>query len=479
MARIGEHAVVVGAGMGGLLAARVLSDHYDRVTVVERDALPDGPQARRGVPQGRHVHGLLPRGKDLLEEFFPGFEAQMRAAGAIDCDVLGEVNFQMAGRTLAQVSTGYRGLQASRPHVEHHVRHRIRSLPNVVLRDRAEVSGVTTNPSASRVTGVTVHDPGGVDELAADLVVAATGRGGVVPGWLAALGYPRPREEGTTIDIVYRSAFVELEPGALGTDKSLTVGVRELPPRALALFAVEGRNRYVLTLIGHAGEQPPTDPAGFLDFAAALAPPGVRAALRRAELLTDIATFRYKANLRRRYERLDRFPSGLLAVGDGLCSFSPVYGQGMTIAAIQMRVLQRCLAAGGDRDLARRFYTAVTPDIDIAWQLTVIADSAMPHVGPHPDPAIRAAVAALDPVLAAAERDPVVAATLYRVMGLTQRPAALFRPDLVARIAVGAARAAGEAAVAAAARRAGRIGGIAAALGPARCLHLVKQRNLR
>lgn len=476
MARIGEHAVVVGAGMGGLLAARVLSDHYDRVTVVERDALPDGPQARRGVPQGRHVHGLLPRGKDLLEEFFPGFEAQMRAAGAIDCDVLGEVNFQVAGRTLAQVSTGYRGLQASRPHVEHHVRQRVLSIPNVTLRDRSQVSGVITNSSATRVTGVTVHDAGGAEDLGADLVVAATGRGAIVPAWLDTLGYPRPREEGTTIDIVYRSAFVELEPGALGTDKSLTIGVRELPPRALALFAVEGRNRYVLTLIGHAGEQPPADPAGFLDFAAALAPPHVRAALRRGELITDVATFRYKANLRRRYERLDRFPSGLLAVGDGLCSFSPVYGQGMTIAAIQMRVLQRCLAAGGERDLARRFYTAVTPEIDIAWQLTVIADSAMPHVGPHPDPAIRVAVAALDPVLAAAERDPVVAATLYRVMGLTQRPAALLRPDLVARIGVGAARAAAEVALAEAERRAGRIGGFVAALGPAQCLAAVKRR---
>ncbi|MEU6558496.1 FAD-dependent oxidoreductase [Nocardia nova] len=452
MARIGEHAVVLGAGMSGLLAARVLRDHFDRVTVLERDALPEGPEARKGVPQGRHVHGLLPRGKDLLEEFFPGLAADLLAAGAVDCDVLGEVGFQMAGRTLARVSTGYRGLQASRPHLEHHVRRRVRALAGVTIRERCVATGVVADPSRTRVTGVEVRDEHGAHTLAADLVVASTGRGGVVPAWLDALGYPRPREEGTAIDIVYRSAFVELEPGALGTDKSVTVGVRELPPRALAVFAVEGRNRYVLTAIGHAGEQPPAEPAAFLDFAARIAPAAVRGPLRRAELLTDISTFRYKANLRRRYERLDRFPAGLLAVGDGLCSFSPVYGQGMTVAAIQARVLQRCLTAG-DRDLARRFYAAVTPEIDTAWQLTVIADSAMPHVGPHPDPLIRAAVAALDPVLAAAQRDPVVAATLYRVMGLTRRPVALIRPDIVARITIGAARTLGEEAIASAGAR--------------------------
>ncbi len=315
---------------------------------------------------------------------------------------------------------------------------------------------MTTDPDRTRVTGVELRDEQGTATLPADLVVASTGRGGVVPAWLDALGYPRPREEGTAINIVYRSAFVELEPDALGTDKSVTVGVRELPPRAMALFAVEGRNRHVLTLIGHAGEQPPTEPAAFLEFAANIAAPALRGPLRRAELLTEISTFRYKANLRRRYERLDRFPAGLLAVGDGLCSFSPVYGQGMTVAAIQVRVLQRCLATG-EQDLARRFYAAVTPEIDIAWRLTVIADSAMPHVGPHPDPLIRAAVAALDPVLAAAQRDPVVSATLYRVMGLTRRPVALIRPDIVARIAVGAARTLAEEAVAAAATRAGEV----------------------
>ncbi|MFD6104345.1 2-polyprenyl-6-methoxyphenol hydroxylase-like oxidoreductase, partial [Nocardia salmonicida] len=239
--------------------------------------------------------------------------------------------------------------------------------------------------------------------------------------------------------IIYRSALIQLPPNALPHDKLVTIGVRDLPPRALALFAVEG-NRHILTLIGHDGEEPPKDAAGFLDFAAVIAPPDVLDAIKNGELLGDVSTFRYKANLRRRYERLDRFPEGLLAVGDSLCSFSPVYGQGMTVAAIQMAVLRECLARGGN-NLAARFYSAVTPEIDNAWQLTVIADGAMPHVSASASLPVRAAVAALDPVLIAAERDTAVATALYRVMGLVDKPSALLTPTIAARIGIANARA--------------------------------------
>ncbi len=442
MQKIGEHAVVLGAGMGGLLAARVLSDAYERVTVIERDVLPEAPEARKGVPQGHHVHGLLPRGKDILEGLFPGFGEEMLASGAVDCDALAEVRFDIAGHTLKRVSTGNRGLQASRPHLEHYVRVRAEAIPNVTVRDHCEALAPIVSADGTRVTGVPVVDrqDGTRETLEADLVVASMGRASVVPSWLEKLGFDRPTEEGTTINIVYGSAFIRLPEGALPGEKLITIGVRDLPPRALALFAVEG-DRHLLTLIGHDGEQPPKDPTGFIDFAATVAPPDVLDAMKNGALLSDVSTFRYKANLRRRYERLDRFPEGLLAVGDSLCSFSPVYGQGMTVSATQMTVLRECLA-NGRRDLAKRFYAAVTPEIDNAWRLTVIADGAMPHVPPSSSLMIRAAVAALDPVLIAAERDSVVATALYRVMGLVEKPTALLSPTIAARIALANARAA-------------------------------------
>ncbi|MEU4319639.1 FAD-dependent monooxygenase [Nocardia fluminea] len=441
MQKIGDHAVVLGAGIGGLLAARVLSEAYVKVTVIERDALLDDSEVRKGVPQGRHVHGLLPRGKDILEELFPGFGQDLQASGVVECDALSEVRFTMAGHTLKRVPTGHKAFQASRPHLEYHLRRRVEALPNVTIRDRCDARTPVVSADGTRVIGVAIVDraDGTRETLEADLVVASMGRASVVPSWLDKLGYERPAEEGTTIDIVYRSAFIQLPPDELPRDKLITIGVRDLPPRALALFAVEG-DRHILTLIGHDGEEPPKDLAGFLDFAAAIAPPDVLDAIKNGELLGDISAFRYKANLRRRYERLDRFPEGLLAVGDSVCSFSPVYGQGMTVAAIQMTVLRDCLARGGN-NLAARFYTSVTPEIDNAWQLTVIADCAMPHVTASASLPVRAAVAALDPVLIAAERDSAVATALYRVIGLVDKPSALLSPAIIARIGIANTRA--------------------------------------
>ncbi|MFC8043156.1 FAD-dependent oxidoreductase [Nocardia sp. NPDC057353] len=430
------HAIVLGAGMGGLLAARVLSEHFDRVTVLERDRLPEQPRARRGVPQGKHVHGLLPRGAALLEEFFPGLRAELVASGAVECAALEQVRFAVAGHQLARAATGHVALQASRPHLEHHVRARVAALPGVEIRDGVAALDLSHDPRGGRVTGVLVRDGDGDRRLDADLVVASMGRGSAVNSWLERFGYAPPAAEGTPIDIVYTSAFARLPAGALAGELSITAGVRTAPPRALAMFAVEG-GRHIVTLIGFGGEKPPVDTAEFASYAAHFAPADVVDALARAEYPDPSASFRYKANLRRRYERLSAFPDGLLVTGDTLCSFSPVYGQGMTVAAIQMAVLRTVLESGTG-DLARRFYRAVRPEIDHAWQLTVAADGAMPHVTPE-GPVARAAVAALDPILIAAERDPRVAAALFQVIGLVERPSSLLTPELLARIGAASA----------------------------------------
>jgi len=432
------HAVVLGAGMGGLLAARVLSDVYREVTIVEPDVLPLTVAPRKGVPQGRHVHGLLARGEQILEELFPGFGAEIRDAGAVDVDVLAEVRFELAGRTPKRTSTGARSLQATRPLIEHHTRRRVLGLTNVTL-----VHGKATAPVAtadgSRVTGVVIQAKDGAERtVTADLVVASMGRASVVPAWLERLGYERPVEEGTEIDIMYASSFVRLAPGALGADKTITIGVRDLPPRALAMFAVED-DRYLLTLIGHGGGRPPTERDAYLDWAESFAPADVIAAIRGGEMLGEIVRYRYKANLRRRYERLPRLPHGLVAFGDSVCSFSPVYGQGMTVSAMQPVVLRHCLTNGDDR-LPERFYTQTASAINDAWTLTQIADGAMPHATPPRSPLIRAAILGIDPLLNAAQRDSVVATQLYRLLGLIDAPTAMLTPSIVARIAAANAR---------------------------------------
>ncbi|MFI9536624.1 2Fe-2S iron-sulfur cluster-binding protein [Nocardia fusca] len=421
-------AVVLGASMGGLLAARVLSESFAEVVVIERDDL-SAPGDRPGVPQGRHVHALLARGRQILEELFPGLTAQLLADGAVECRSLTEMRMTVAGHTLRQSDSGYSLLQASRPFLEWRVRERVRALPGVRLIDNTAAEHLLTDATRDRVTGVRVTGR----DIPADLVVSSTGRHGPVGDWLADLGYERPAEEGVRIDMKYASRYLRLPAGSAPADKEIVIANQD-PARGLALFAVED-GQHILTLIGYGKDHPPTDPDGFWRFASSVAPADLRPALVDAEPLTGIATYRYPANQRRRYERLDRFPAGLLVFGDAVCSFSPAFGQGMTVSALQALRL-RAVLAGGGHDLPRRWFRAVAAAIDDAWALTALFDLAMPHVDAAGRPALRALGPVAGLAMAAGERDAAIGRQISRIAGLLDPPTALLRPDLLARTAL-------------------------------------------
>ena len=220
MRKIGDHAVVLGASMGGLLAARVLADAYQRVTVVDRDLLPEGAADRQGVPQGRHAHALLARGAQILDELFPGLLADLAAVGVPVLASPRELWFSVGGHLLCLDGEGEAenpGYLASRPYLEGQVRSRVRALDNVSVTDRCAVAGLVTTPARDRVTGIRVRPAGsGEEEIAADLVADATGRGGRTPAWLKEMGYDPPAEEQVRVDVKYASRHLRLRPGALG-----------------------------------------------------------------------------------------------------------------------------------------------------------------------------------------------------------------------------------------------------------------------
>lgn len=430
-----SHAVVIGASMGGLLAARAVAETYERVTIVERDELPAGAEQRRAVPQGRHVHALLPRGQKELETLLPGITAELVAAGAVIYEALSEMYFSVLGHPMARVALNRDTVLASRPLIEAHVRRRVRALPGVEIRDRCDVAGLIASPDRGRITGVRVlpRAHGSAEELlAADLVVAAGGRAGRLPAWLDGLGYPRPQEDRVAIDLMYASRPVRLAPGALGPDKLVLIGARPGLPRTLALAAQE-HDTWLLTLAGYRDHHPPTDEEGFLAFAAAVAPPDVAAAVRDAEPLGEIVTHGFPANLRRRYERLRRFPAGLIPIGDAVCSFNPLYGQGMTVSVLEAAALRDALA-GGPAGLTRRFFAAAAPAIDHAWEMAIGGDLALPEVeGPRPA-RLRAINAYLGRLQGVAEHDPVVAAAFVNVVAMLEKPQRLLRPGIVRRV---------------------------------------------
>jgi len=419
MRRIGEHAVVIGGSIAGLLAARALMDAYERVTVLERDILPAGFEGRKAIPQGRHAHALLPHGQACLDALLPGFGEQLVAAGAPTCETLAETRFVVGGHRLARASTGTYSLLASRPFIEGHVRRRVRALPGVELIDGCDALGLTARPDGDRVTGVRIlrRSDGSAEELlAADLVVAASGRAARLPAWLEGLGYASPAEEKLAIGVRYASRHLRLPDGALDPDKLVLIGAVPERPRTLFLFAQEG-GRWILSLGGYgAAHRAPDDPDAFAAFAATIAPPDVLDAIAAAEPLDDIATHGFPASVRRRYERLRRFPGGLLVTGDAICSFNPTYGQGMTVAAAEAVALRECLERG-ERELARRFFRATSKPIDHAWQMSVGADLALPQVEGRRPLRVRAVNAYLRRLRARAEGDAVVAGAFSAAIG--------------------------------------------------------------
>ena len=371
--RVLGHAVVIGGSIAGLVTARVLAKHAERVTLIERDHLPSGVAGRGGVPQTSHTHVLQPRGLRVIEGLYPGIAASLRDQGAVVLDDLSQMSFCAFGRTF---SSGPRQrpmtLLATRDLLEHEIRRRTRDVAGLEVRDGVRVVGFGVDHPGRRVTGVRLQEVGAVSGavgLDADLVVDATGRPSRLDAWLDGVGAKVPRGRELRVDVRYVSQPMVLPAGSV-PEHLVVVGPR--PGRPLGFYLPRYQHDLRLcTVMGYRDAGPAPTQEGLLAVVEQLAPAAVADAIRDAERAGPVTTYRFPASRRRDLRR--GLPERLLVVGDSLCSFNPIYGQGMTVAACQAVALGEAVAAGPD-GLGRRYLRAADRIADQAWGVSVPAD---------------------------------------------------------------------------------------------------------
>ena len=312
-------AIVIGGSMAGLLAARVLSECFQEVVVLERDRIPCGAAHRKGTPQSRHVHVLLARGLEVFEELFPGLTEEL-IEGSVPVSAPEQHLYWIGGGYYCPIDYPHRGVHPSRPLLEAAVRSRVFARPNVRLLDGISVVAFVASGTRERIHGVQCShsesdDRATEDTLEADLVIDATGRGSHTPAWLEGMGYPRPREERVDVGMGYTTRHYRREPGQLDGKHFEALSATPTCRRGAIASAQEG-DRWIVTLAGYPGDHPPTDEAGFVAFAATLAAPDVHDLISRAKPIDDPTPARYPASQRRHYEELSRFPEGLVVFGD-------------------------------------------------------------------------------------------------------------------------------------------------------------------
>jgi 2-polyprenyl-6-methoxyphenol hydroxylase-like FAD-dependent oxidoreductase len=432
-----EHAVVIGGSLMGLLAARILTDHFPQVTLIERDRFAEAVASRPGLGQARHLHVLWSRGLEIAEQLFPGLEDELLAADVPEVRVPADLLWlTSAGWRRRFEST--RLLTFSRDLLDWTVRARLAKIGSLRLLSGHEVTGLLADGGA--VTGVEVRERGTTEPgepITADLVVDATGRASKTPAWLERLGYPAVRQTLINPLLGYASRTYAIPAGFDPGWKALYLQAD--PPqgtRTGALFPQEG-GRWIVSLFGVGEDYPPTDDDGFLEFAKSLRSPVLYEAIRDAEPLTPIGSYRRTENLRRHYERMRAWPKRFLVSGDALCAFNPLYGQGMTVAAKSALTLDACLRAGGDLDgLARRFHRKVIKNATGPW-LVATGEDLRYGTTQGATAGIRTKILNryVDRVQHLANVDPRVCDRFVDVLALTAQPQSLFLPEVLWRAA--------------------------------------------
>lgn len=427
-------AIVLGASISGLLAARALSQYFEQIIVVEKDRLPVGEGMRKGVAQAAHAHGLLASGYGIMDQYFPGMMDELHALGAPRCDTIGDFLWFQHGCWKLRHKSGYYGICVSRLCLEAAIRRRVKALPNVTFLEETKGVKPIFESTRNRITGLMVRGADeSVQKIGAQLVVDASGRKSKYPKWLAELGFEPPEEISLQVDVGYATRVFERKPGDFfDSFGGIISGTPPKGRRMAAVLAAEG-DRWIVTLVGTAGDRPPANEKGWIEFAATLPVSAVHDLVISNQPLSDIVSYHIPSTRRRFYERMKSLPMGYIATGDAICSFNPIYGQGMSVAAAEAKALEETLVYGLER-LPTHFYQRASKIINNPWTIATGEDFRFPQIKGQRPLGYRIINKYMERVHAVASADPAVCRSFFDVLNLFSSPASLMSPGNLWRV---------------------------------------------
>ena len=440
-----NRAIVMGGSVAGLWTARVLADHFDEVLILERDHLPEEPSQRAGVPQARQYHIMLLKGLEIMDKLFPGLRVELLQDGAILFDPLNDMAVRSRNTWLPQFPSDSRQLSCSRMLLEAGLRRRLRTTEQVRFVENVEVTGLETDAQNSRITGVhIVHrqdgkpSSDGGETLAADLVVDALGRRSPTPTWLTDLGYDAPEESVVNSYLGYVTRRYRMPEKFQADWRMLLIGATPPDEPRGGLIFPEENGVWTVMLAGVNKDYPPTDEAGFNEFARSLGPEFF-GAVQAAQPITKAYGYRGTDSRRRHYEQLTRWPDRYVVLGDAFCGFNPIYGQGMTVAAMSAVALgEEIHAAQGDLDgVGQRCLSRFSQITDGAWLLATSSDLEWPLTeGERKDPTLADRFGSwyISQLIGAASFDNTLRLAFVDVTQLLKPATSLFAPGLMLRV---------------------------------------------
>ena len=439
---LGEDAIVIGGGIAGLLAARVLFTHFKQVMILEKDVYSNKPGPRNGIPQSSHIHILLMKGKQILTELFPKLEANLIAKGAHKIDLLADVKYQLATGVAMRFKSGMDTIACTRPLLECEIRNELLAQSqNIKIIDNARVVNLIKNPNDNKIVGVNAISNNAAQDFYGELIVDASGRKSETIQWLEKIGFGRPKEIRINSFIGYATQKYKF-PENLNLDwKSFIVPTNPpTNPRMAVIYPVED-NEFMLGLLGIGKTYPPTDAEGFLEFAKQIGIDDVKKTIENSEPVSSIFGYRETGSRKYLYEKMKVWPENFISLGDSVCAFNPIYGQGISVAAMCAKTLGECLKSDGktktlEKGFAKRFQKRIAKVNSFPWLLGTIEDLRWSTTeGPRPNLVTKLMQKYVNEVMLLGPQSAIATRSFFTVLHMLKSPLVLFHPRVIIDLA--------------------------------------------